>query len=71
MVLTFLWAGLPLLLCQLNLLLSHGANLLVAPFGPIGLTLLYYDRRIRVEAYDLVLRARALEQPPSPNASLP
>ena len=39
---------------------------LLAPLGWIGLTLLYYDLRIRKEGYDLEQTAQSLEQQASP-----
>jgi hypothetical protein len=41
-------------------LLGNLEGVLLGPLFYIGLTLLYYDRRIRAEGYDLALRARAL-----------
>jgi hypothetical protein len=52
----------PIWLAILNSLLGSLVNVLFAPLIYIGITLLYYDRRVRVEAYDLTLLARELEQ---------
>jgi hypothetical protein len=48
-------------------LLSNLLGILVRPPFYVGLTLLYYDRRIRSEGYDLAMQARALA-PPAPEA---
>jgi hypothetical protein len=50
-------------------LLSNLLGILVRPPFYIGLTLLYYDRRIRREGYDLAVQADALA--PSPDALAP
>ena len=50
----------PTWLAVLNSLLNSAVNVLFAPFFWIGITLLYYDRRIRAEAYDLTVMAREL-----------
>jgi hypothetical protein len=39
------------------------AGVLYGPLFYIGVTLLYYDRRIRAEAYDLSVMARELAEP--------
>jgi hypothetical protein len=44
-------------------LLSNLLGILVRPPFYVGLTLLYYDRRIRSEGYDLAVQARALAPP--------
>jgi hypothetical protein len=54
----------------LNSLLSTGVNILLAPLMYIGVTLLYYDRRVRAEAYDLAILARELGQQ-RPDAAMP
>jgi len=56
----------PVWLLVLNSLLSSAINLLFGPFPWIGLTLLYYDRRVRTEGFDLLVQARALPQPDVP-----
>jgi hypothetical protein len=56
----------PVWLLVLNSLLSSAVNLLFGPFPWIGLTLLYYDRRVRTEGFDLLVQARALPQPDAP-----
>jgi hypothetical protein len=43
---------------------------LLAPLMYIGVTLLYYDRRVRAEAYDLTILARELGQQ-RPDAAMP
>ena len=49
-------------------LLSNVLGMLVSPPFYIGLTLLYYDRRIRGEGYDLAVQARALAPPVAADA---
>jgi hypothetical protein len=48
----------------LESLLNNVVGWLVAPLFYIGVTILYYDRRVRGEAYDLSLMARDLAAPP-------
>jgi hypothetical protein len=48
-------------------LLQSLAGVLYGPLTYIGLTLVYYDRRVRVEAFDLALLARQLAPPPPPD----
>jgi hypothetical protein len=43
-----------------RILVSGSLGVLVAPLLVIGMTLLYFDRRVRVEAYDLRVQAREL-----------
>jgi hypothetical protein len=49
-------------------LLHSLAGIVYAPLFYIGLTLVYYDRRIRAEAFDLTVRARALADAAPPDA---
>jgi hypothetical protein len=47
------------------------AGILVAPIAPIAISLVYFDQRVRKEAFDLQLMMQAVEQaqPPQPAAS--
>ena len=54
----------PLWVPILNSLLSSLIGILFGPLIWIGVTLIYYDRRIRVEAYDLAIMARELGRRP-------
>lgn len=60
----------PIWIAILNSLLGSAVNVLFAPLIYIGITLLYYDRRVRVEAYDLTILARDLEQQRNEPAAL-
>jgi len=51
--------------------MSGLAQILVIPLTMIPLTLLYYDSRIRKEAFDLEMMARDLGAPPAPSAAGP
>jgi hypothetical protein len=53
----------PAWLGVLSALLQTVAGVLYGPLFYIGVTLLYYDRRIRAEAYDLSVMARELAEP--------
>jgi hypothetical protein len=53
-------------LAVLSGLLQSLASVLYGPLMYIGLTLVYYDRRVRAEAYDLTVLARELAQEPPP-----
>jgi hypothetical protein len=50
----------PIWIAVLNSLLGSAINVLLAPLFYIGITLMYYDRRVRAEAYDLSILAREL-----------
>lgn len=57
-------------------LISSLAGLVVAPLLPIGLTLMYYDTRIRAEGLDMALQSVPTPQPrpadlPSPEPTMP
>ena len=54
--------GAPIWVAVVNSLLGSAVNVLVAPIFYIGITLLYYDRRVRAEGYDLAILARDLGQ---------
>ena len=47
--------------------LNNLESVLLSPLYYIGLALLYFDRRVRAEGYDLTLRARALGQAVAPS----
>jgi hypothetical protein len=49
-------------------LLGNLVDMLIRPPFYVGLTLLYYDRRIRGEGYDLAVQARALAPPAAADA---
>jgi hypothetical protein len=52
---------------------SFLAGVLAGPIGPIAVSLVYYDQRVRKEAFDLQLMMQALDEPgafPAP-AALP
>jgi len=53
-------AGQPVAVWVLRTLLSSALSLVLAPLLGIGMTLVYYDRRVRVEAYDLSVRGSEL-----------
>lgn len=46
-------------------------NLFYQPFYATGMTLFYYDLRVRAEAYDVALRVAALEAEVAPDAPAP
>jgi hypothetical protein len=50
----------PIWVAMLNSLLGSAVSILFAPMMYVGVTLLYYDRRVRAEAYDLTVLAREL-----------
>jgi hypothetical protein len=52
-------------------LYHHIPGLLTAPVLGIGITLFYYDRRVRTEAFDLVVWARDLAGPSAPDSAEP
>jgi hypothetical protein len=58
--------GMPLGVEILQQVMNFGVNALVAPIVTVGLTLLYYDQRVRKEAFDLQHMMSVLgTQPPS------
>ncbi|HLH23983.1 MAG TPA: hypothetical protein VK066_15780 [Chloroflexota bacterium] len=62
--------GPPIWVTVLNSLLGSVVNILITPIMYVGITVLYYDRRVRAEAYDLTILARDLGQQ-RPNAATP
>ena len=60
----------PIWITVVNSLVSSALNVLLAPLFYIGVTLLYYDRRVRAEAYDLTILARDLGRQ-QPDATAP
>jgi hypothetical protein len=50
---------------------SFFAGILAGPIGPIAVSLVYYDQRVRKEAFDLQLMMQAMGEPVAPPPILP
>ena len=62
-------AGIPLWLQVLQHLSGFLAGTLVAPFVTIAMAVVYYDQRVRKEAFDLQMMMSALDRQPLPAAA--
>jgi hypothetical protein len=59
----------PIIALILTYLASFAAGCLAGPLGTIGISLLYYDERVRKEAFDLQLMMSSLDAPGLPSAA--